>query len=291
MNSSHKYITPLILSLITVGWLAGCSSPPPAGEPEPLRIHFIDAGQGDCIFLEFPDGKNLLIDAGPDTAAVVLSRFLDSLSVTVIDNALLTHPHADHYGGFRKMVQTRTVGRWLENNILSYDQQAPEYAALQAALDSAGIRRDTLQRGDTVAGYTETAIRVLWPLAAPRIGREDNVNGNSIVLHITYGVATLFLSGDLNEDAEKVMLDSGWLAPVDLLKVGHHGSKTSSTFPFLQALMPRISVVPVHLPNSYNLPADDTMLRFVQLGLVFYRMDETGSLCFLTAGQAINIGK
>jgi competence protein ComEC len=214
-------------------------------------------------------------------------RILDSLGVDTVDNILLTHPHVDHYNGLRQTLLRHPVKRWLENNVLDYHPD-PGYDALERAVDSLGIPRDTLRRGDTVGGYAHTGISVLWPLAAPLIGAQDNINGNSVVIQINYQNVKMLFPGDFNQDGEQVMADSSWLEPVDLLKAGHHGSLTSSSFPFLLAVKPRLTVVPVHQGNEFHLPSEDTMQRYAMLGLTVYRMDQTGSLHLVTRGESIS---
>jgi len=247
----------------------------PDGVP---RIIVLDVGQGDAILVEGGRGGRLLVDGGPDPG-----RLLVGLDERLppwdrrIDVAVLTHPHEDHAAGLATLLARYDVAQVLEPGMIG---PGPGYAALNGALVDLGIPRGTLATGDLLT-VDDVRFRVLWPDADAVPERPSNggtaVNNVSIVLLGEVGRHRVLLAGDIEEGIDPVLLARG-IPPVDLLKVAHHGSRTSSTEQFLAAVRPGVAVISAGRDNPYGHPAPETVQRVEATGAHVYRTDRDGTV-------------
>jgi competence protein ComEC len=286
----------LALPLIALGvlWpesvLSPAITPGSSAERLPaLEITAIDVGQGDSILAVSPAGRTMLIDAGGpvgrggnaapvssfDIGEEVVSPYLWSRRLRRLDVVALTHAHTDHMGGMPAILRNfRPRELWV-----GIDSHSPLYTALLQEAAGLGVRVRHLHAGDNAA-LGDIPIRVL----APAIGYSNPgapKNDDSLVLEMTYGKASVLLEGDAERPSEDAMLASKLVHPVTLLKVGHHGSKTSSNPEFLAAAAPREAVVSVGRRNTFGHPRADVIARFAQAGTRLYRTDRMGLSTFL----------
>ncbi len=264
--------TALALSIAAVGISA-------ANRPDGLvHVTVLDVGQGDAILVEGGRGGRLLVDGGPNP-----DRLLVELDARVppwdrrIDLLVLTHPHEDHVAGLALLLERYRVGRVFEPGMIG---PGPGYRAWLAALDRLGIRPAPLSTGDTF-GLDGIGFRVLWPDpgTVPRQPADGGtaINNVSIVLLGTVGRQRFLLAGDIEEGVDPILLARG-LPRLDLLKVAHHGSRTSSTGAFLDAVRPRLAVVSAGARNPYGHPAPATLARLAERGVRLFRTDRDGSV-------------
>jgi competence protein ComEC len=264
--------TVLALSVAAVGIAA-------ANRPDGLvHVTVLDVGQGDAILVEGGRGGRLLVDGGPDP-----NRLLVTLDARIppwdrrIDILVLTHPHEDHVAGLAVLMDRYRVGRVFEPGMIG---PGPGYRAWRTALDRLGIRPAPLATGDTF-GLDQIAFRVLWPdRGSVPLKPADGgtaINNVSIVLLGTVGRQRFLLAADIEEGIDPILLARG-LPKVDLLKVAHHGSRTSSTGAFLDAVQPRVAVVSVGAGNPYGHPAPATIARIVDRRVRLFRTDLEGSV-------------
>jgi competence protein ComEC len=243
-----------------------------------VRVTVLDVGQGDAILVEGGQGGRLLVDGGPDP-----DRLLVALDARLppwdrrIDLLVLTHPHEDHVAGLAILLSRYRVGRTYEPGMIG---PGPGYRAWRAALDRLGLRTGRLQTGDRF-GLDEIHFRVLWPdpNAVPREPPDGGtgINNVSIVLLGEIGRQRFLLAGDIEEGIDPILVSRG-LPRVDLLKLAHHGSKTSSTAPFLDAVRPRVAVASAGKGNPYGHPAKATLDRVAARGTEVLRTDRNGSV-------------
>jgi competence protein ComEC len=260
------------LSLISVVIIA-------ANRPDGrVRVTVLDVGQGDAILVDGDRGGRLLVDGGPDP-----DRLLVALDARLppwdrrIDLLVLTHPHEDHVAGLALLLGRYRVGRTFEPGMIG---PGPGYRAWQAALGRLGLHPSRLATGDRF-GLDDIRFRVLWPDpgAVPTQPADTGtaINNVSIVLLGEVGRERFLLAGDIEEGIDPILVARG-LPRVDLLKIAHHGSRTSSTGPFLDAVRPRVAVASAGVGNPYGHPAKATLDRVAARGARVLRTDRNGSV-------------
>ena len=249
-----------------------------------LRVTVLDVGQGDAIHLALPDGRQLLVDSGGwnlqyDYGERVVLPYLRGQGVHRVDLAVITHPHADHLGGLDVLLRSLPVGEiWDTPN----RYESGVYSRLKARADSAAVPIRIPGAGEAFQ-FGEVALWVLAPDSAWAADAAD-ANDASLVLRISYGGTTLLLMGDAEREVERRLLAYGEILNADWLKVGHHGSATSSTEAFLAASRPKGVVVSVGRRNRYGHPSPEAMDRLRQAAVVVHRTDRDGALVLRSDG-------
>ena len=246
-------------------------------------------GQGDSLLAVGPGGETMLIDAGGpvgshgvsevvshfDVGEEVVSPYLWTRRLRRLDVLVLTHAHTDHMGGMPAVLENfRPRELWV-----SIDTGSPLYAALLGKAAALGVRVRHLHAGDE-ARFGSVAVSVLGPEVSygnPGAPKNDD----SLVLEMRLGKASVLLEGDAERPSEDAMAGAGRLDPVTLLKVGHHGSRTSSNPEFLALVRPRDAVVSVGLRNTFGHPRSEVIARFAGEGTHLFRTDEFGLTSFL----------
>jgi competence protein ComEC len=243
-----------------------------------LHVVVLDIGQGDAILVNGPGGGRMLVDGGPDP-----ERLLVALDARIppwdrrLDLVVLTHPHEDHVGGLPVVLERYRVGRVAEPGMPG---MGPAYEAFAARLAGAGTAPVHLTSGDRffLDGVT---FNVLWPDAGsvPRTPSDDGreVNDASIVLLGSFEGRHFLLTGDAEAEVEAVLVARG-LPRLDLLKVGHHGSSTSTTEAFVAATRPRLAAVSVGAENDYGHPSREVLARLAAAGAMVLRTDLVGTI-------------
>lgn len=240
---------------------------------EPTKIHFIDVGQGDSVLIE-QDGAYALIDAGTSDCETALLSYLDQLGVQKLEVVVMTHPHADHIGSMAAVLEKIPA----DTLVLPDFSRAAEYPTssklekVLAAADAAGVKAVTAEAGQQYAVGGGT-------LAVIGTGVEsDNYNNISVSTRFTAGKFRFLDTGDAEAEAETALLESGTDVSADVFKAGHHGSSTSNTLPFLQAVRPQVVVVSCGLNNDYGHPHKEALAHFAAVGASVYRTDALGSI-------------
>lgn len=257
--------------------LALCAVAVAAVLPRPgLTMRVMDVGQGDAVLVQC-GSRQMLVDGGPDRSVLAgLGRGMPVLDRD-IDIVVLTHPHADHYLGLTAVLERYRVHRLLTPGTAS---DTSEYAAFLRAVSAEGLRPEALLAGDRIALGTCAVADVLWP--ASGWARTNDPNETSVMLRVrrpdaTASTAAALLTGDATDDVERALLKSGVDVAADVLKVGHHGSRSSSTGEFLDAVAPDAAVISVGR-NSYGHPAVATIMRLAKRGVPVLRTDRDGDV-------------
>jgi competence protein ComEC len=274
-----------LLNLLIVGWVWAHRYAPP-GE---LRVTFLDVGQGDSCVVESPSGKVMVVDTGnlvgegDDEGRKVVAPYLQSRGINHIDLLLLTHPHADHIGGAATLLERFPVGMLLENGVDSGNPLMTRIlttAALRHVVHKIGRLGQALDFGDGVTG------RVLAPNEEETHG---STNDGSIVLRLQYGKTAFLLTGDAEAHEEADMTEREPMLACDVLKVGHHGSQTSSNPEFVAAAHPGVAVVSVAARNSFGLPSSSVLDRLRESGAKVYRTDRNGAVLCRSNGITVQV--
>lgn len=267
-----------------------------AGMAEPVRaevtesddkaaVHFIDVGQGDSIFIKTPS-KNILIDAGtPDSASAVVA-YLKAQNVKKLDYIVATHPHADHIGGMPYVLREFEVDVFIAPRIP--DEIIPtgqSYENMLSVIAKKGMRITPANVGDVYELGDNAELTVLGPVNAD----SDNMNNNSVVTRFTYGDISFLLAGDGERGEEGDILAGGADIRADVLKLGHHGSSTSSGADWLDAVAPSYAVVSCGEDNSYGHPHTEVVEQLDKLWTEVHRTDIEGTIVFETDGTKLRL--
>lgn len=284
------------LALILAGSICILLPQRPDLHPGVLEVTALDVGQGDSIFIATPDGHTLLIDAGGpigagtstennfDVGEDVVSQYLWSRHIRRLDDVALTHAHSDHMGGMPAVLENfRPHALWVGNNPL-----VPAYRALLATAKANGIAVESWHAGQQFS-FGDTQVRVLAPAAGYAPGDQPS-NDDSLVLRMAYGQTAVMLEGDAEAPSEQNMVANG-IPPTALLKVGHHGSSTSTTPAFLAAVAPSYAVISAGRHNPFGHPRVSVLDALAAAHVRVYRTDTLGLSTFLLNGNTVQPGR
>ncbi len=244
-----------------------------------LSVAVLDVGQGDAIFIETPHGRQILIDGGSSAKVLAQLRSQMSFFDHTIDVLMVTNPDKDHIGGFIDVLRRYDVSLVLEPGTVS---DSATYAQLERLVVAEGSRRVLARRGMDIVLDEGVHLLVLFPDTDPSA---LSTNDGSIVAKLVYGSTTMMLTGDAPEKTEKhlVGLDADMLDS-DILKVGHHGSKTSTSDEFLQAVSPMYAVISAGKKNSYGHPSPIVVDRLRSFGVQVFGTYAEGRIVFESDG-------
>jgi len=252
-------------------------TPPPTIAIEELKVHFIDVGQGDSILIDL-GRTEILIDGGGKSPGVV--SYLKSYVDEPIEIMVATHPHADHIGGLIAVLAEFEVKEIWHNGDTSTSKT---YSEFMSAVNSENTKVIVAVRGDVIEVDSLT-LKVLNPVEP-----EDSTNNNSIVLHLAFSEIDFLFTGDAEQEAETDMLNAGLVPDVEILKVGHHGSKTASSKDFLAIISPEVAIYMAGEDNRYGHPHQETIDTLTEVGAEIYGTDVNGTITVTTNGEEFSL--
>lgn len=260
-----------------------------------LEINFIDVGQGDCTLVTTPCGKNLLIDAGGspywmgedrwDPGENVVVPYLMENSIKTLDMLIVSHPHGDHFGGMFAVLNSVKVLNFIDNGYLEGD---PDYSDLLKIVENKKIPYDQFKEGDTFEIEPNIFLIVYYP---PRNGFPfEGANNSSIVAKIRYKNFSVLFPGDIEIEAENYIC-SKYKKELNstVLKVPHHGSRTSSSVQFIKCVSPEVAVICCGKNNMFGHPHNEVVARYVKRKVDVYRTDLNGSIKVITNGTEYTV--
>jgi len=251
-------------------------SPKPLDIPQSLKVHFIDVGQGDSTYIQLPNGQNMLIDGGTTGSGIV--SYLQAHDTTVIDYLVITHPHLDHIGGIPLIIDTFDVKKiympYITNNTRAFIN-------LLESIENNGLEIDEAKAGVNILSESGIYIEFIAPVKEYR-----NINDNCAVVKLTYGNTSFLFMADAESASEADITAD---VSADVLKVGHHGSRSSTTASFLSKVSPTYAVISVGSGNTYGHPTDDVLSRLDNAGVEVFRTDLHGTIVFISDGTDITV--
>ncbi len=263
----------IILILIIISFLSGCS------KNYHMSIHIIDVGQGDSILIQTPNNKNILVDGGTNDSEHIVKSYLKKKKVKYIDYIIATHPDSDHIGGIDNIIKNFQV-----KSIYMPEQSTDslDYKNLLTACSDKDLAINYLYKGDTLKIEDSIDLLVLSPSF---IQNENNLN--SIVFKLDFKYKSFLFTGDAELSNENDIINSFELEDVDFLKVGHHGSSSSTSMNFLNETTPDVAVISCGYKNQYGHPHRSTLDNLSNSGTTTYRTDLSGDMVFYSDGETI----
>jgi len=277
------YILAFLLLFNVLAWFAVCD----LDKARFLEVTFFDVGQGDAAFIKTSQQHQVLIDGGPSSAVLEkLGREMPFWDRT-IDLIILTHPEKDHMTGLIEVLKRYKVENILWTGVLRDTAEFKEWQkAIEEEKDKDGAKIE-IARSLLRINFNNSYIDILNPLENLEGQKIKDSNNTSIVAKLVFGENSFLFTGDIKKSAEKKLLTGGADLPSDILKVAHHGSKTSSNPDFIKKVSPDIAVISVGADNSYDHPSAETLETLEKYGMTVFRTDIDGDIKFFSDGKKI----
>ena len=275
-----KILNMLMAFVMSFGILGSNVNPSDIPENSNFEVHFIDVGQADSALIEC-DGETMMIDGGNVADSNVVAAYLKKEDVTELNYVVCSHAHEDHVGGLSGALSVTKA-----DNIYApkTETNTKAYKNFKKKAEEQNVEIKHPNVGDEIQLGSST-VEFLGPVDE----NGKDLNSTSIVLKITYGNTSFLFTGDAESDEEEEILNSGADLKSTVLKVGHHGSRTSTSYPFLREVMPQYAVISVEKGNSYGHPNEETLSKLSEAGVEVYRTDESGDIVMTSDGNSINV--
>lgn len=247
-----------------------------------LIVYFLDVGQADCTLIQLPNGEEVLIDAGNYGDGSYIKNYLENLNVDDIEYFILTHPHEDHIGSAKEIINNFTVKKIYMPDVLASSNL---YESTMLAIENKDIETIFAKPGLKIIDSPGLKLELL----SPKSMYYSELNEYSAVARLEYDNTSFLFTGDAESVSELEMLGGGFNLDSDVLKVGHHGGRTSSSIDFLKAVTPEYSIISCGEDNSYGHPHIETLNRLSDICSDIYRTDELGTIVAVSNGKDISI--
>ena len=275
-----KSIISAILIIVITFCISGCSVEIKLTDnSDNVRVHFLDVGQGDSIFIELTDGKSMLIDASTAEYGEGIADYIKDNGYSKIDYLVATHPHADHIGGMQDVVEQLEIG---EIYMPKAAATTKTYKNLVKAIKAKGNKINTAKAGNTIYSDSSLGIDIL----APNSDSYEEINDYSVVIKLVYGSKSFLFTGDAETLSENEITAD---VSANVLKVGHHGSSTSSSDKFIKRVNPEYAVISCGEGNSYGHPHKETIKTLNKYDVEIFRTDTMGTIIAQTDGESLEI--
>lgn len=244
-----------------------------------LKVHYLDVGQGDSIFIELPNNETMLIDAAESYQSENIINYLKNLNYQKIDYVIGTHPHTDHIGGLKDIINTFEIGKIYMPKVVSTTKT---YENLLMTIKDKNLKINTAKAGTSIIDTDALKINIL----APNNSTYTELNNYSVVTKITYGTTKFLFMGDAEKLSENGIKED---VTADVIKIGHHGSNTSSSINFIKKVNAKYGIISVGLNNKYNLPKEEIITNWENSGTKIYLTSINGTVRASSDGTNIKI--
>lgn len=246
------------------------------------KVHFINVGQGDATLIE-ASGINILIDAGPNNSADTVVKYLKKHKIKSLDYVIATHPHEDHIGGMDEIISNFKIKSFIAPRITA---DTDEFYSMIKALKAKGVSISSVE-DNTILNIDEDDTLHFLYTGSNTV--DENLNNYSMVVSYIHDNNIFLFTGDIEEPVERKLSASGLLSKTDVLKVSHHGSSSSSSQNFINAVMPELSIISCGMGNDYGHPNKATLDTLKQANSHILRTDINGNVIIKTDGSNLFI--
>ena len=248
-----------------------------------LSVHFIDVGQGDCILVNV-NGYNLLIDSGPSSARKSLLGYLDKLSISKFDYVIATHPHEDHIGNMDAIIRKYHIGKFLAPKVTA---STLTFENMVTALNDKNLKISVISTGSNSINLGKETSIMFYTL--PNLNTDDELNLYSPIIKLTYKNISFLFTGDAELKNEEFLIKNEINLRSHILKIGHHGSSSSTCEAFLNSVNPKVAIISVGSNNKYGHPAASTLNLLKNYHIKLYRTDLLGTIILKSDGSSFSI--
>ncbi|GFZ31553.1 metallo beta-lactamase superfamily lipoprotein [Clostridium zeae] len=283
---------PIILILLLSLFIAGCSNSKIENSTSnasntsisgKLVVHYIDVGQGDSILIQTKE-KNFLIDAGPKENEDKLLSYLKKLNIKRLDYVVATHPHEDHIGGMTNIIKTYDIGKFYAPKVTNTTKT---FQNMLLALKDKNMNINVVKPG--MGGDIDLGENTKVEVFSPNSSKYDDLNNYSPIIKVTYGKNSFLFTGDAEKLEENEVLQKKYDIKADVLKVGHHGSSSSTGKDFLSKVSPSIAIISCGKGNDYGHPHKETLKTLADANVKVYRTDLSGTIVITSDGNNITV--
>ncbi len=251
----------------------------------PFSVHFIDVGQGDCTLIK-TDYGNMLIDAGENGNESEVINYLNSQGITSLTYFVATHPHSDHIGGAQEVINSFEVENVILPRLSEINTPTTQtYENMLKAIKNSDAKVIAAKPGNEYS-FGDVSFKILSPFV-----QDENLNNMSVSIKLSYRTHSFMFSGDAEAEVEKQMLKKGFDLSADVFKAAHHGSTTSNTKEFIEAINPEFAVFSCSADNKYGHPHDEIVELFDILGIQHLSTYKSGDIVFSDIGGELVISE
>ncbi|MEG1002606.1 MAG: ComEC/Rec2 family competence protein [Clostridium sp.] len=281
MKKNLKILLSFLL-IFAIFSLSACSTTTSTNPGSNMLVHYINVGQGDAELIQV-NGLNMLIDAGPGSNEKDLISYLDKLKIKNLDYVIATHPHEDHIGNMDDVINTYEIGKFYAPKV---EHTTKAFEKMVTALKKKDLKINVIKEGtDTIDLGENTKVSVFSPKA--NFNDKKDLNNYSPIIKIQYGNNSFLFTGDAEKLEENYVLDKGYDVTADVLKLGHHGSTTSTSENFLKKVNPSIGIISCGIDNDYGHPHKETLKKLEKYKVKIYRTDKDGTITLSSDGKNI----
>jgi len=287
-KSANKLISVIVLIVVVIVIsIAGVKFGADETEPDipetnvAFSVHFIDVGQGDCTLIKTDKG-NMLIDAGENGNETAVLNYLSEQGVTELEYFVATHPHSDHIGGAAEVISGVTVKNIIMPKLSASNTPTTKtYEKMLTSIKNSGAKV-IAAKPDSEYAFGDVKFIVLSPFK-----QDDNLNNMSVTLKLTYGSHSFLFTGDAEKEVEEQLIDYGYDLKAEVFKLAHHGSSTSNSYEFMDAVNPEVAVISYGIDNSYGHPHDETVEMLEEKSITYYSTAQSGDIIIKVVGDSL----